>query len=67
MKQTIDTTYKAHQLLERSVFNTKKLLAAELDMSRPTLDSRLSGKTEWGKLEKHWINFIYSKLKTYKK
>lgn len=57
-----DTTYKAKQLLERSVFNTKKLLAVELDMSRPTLDSRLKGKTKWGKLEKHWINYIYSKL-----
>ena len=62
MKQTIDTTYKANELVRRSVFNTKKLLSAELDMSRPTLDSRLNRKTEWGKLEKYWINYIYSKL-----
>lgn len=62
MKQTISTAYKANELLQRSVFNTKKLLAVELDMSRPTLDSRLYGKTKWGKLEKYWINYIYSKL-----
>lgn len=55
-------TYKANELLERSVFNTKRLLSEELDMSRPTLDSRLSGKTEWGKLEKNWVNYLYKKL-----
>ena len=57
------TTYKANELLERSVFNTKKMLAVELDMSRPTLDSRLNDKTKWRKLEKHRINYIYNKLK----
>lgn len=67
MKQSIDINYKVQHLLKQSIFNTKKLLAAELDMSRPTLDSRLNGKTDWRKLEKHWINFIYSKLKMYKK
>jgi len=63
MKQTVDITYKVNEILKRSVFNTKKLLSEGLDISRPTLDSRMSGKTKWGKLEKHWINYIYKKLK----
>lgn len=65
MKQMVDITVKVQEILNKSVFNTKKSLAQELDMSRPTLDSRLSGKTKWGKLEKHWINYIYSKLNIY--
>lgn len=58
-----DIDYKVEQILQRSVINTKKLLALELDISRPTLNSRMRGKTEWGKLEKNWIGYIYSKLK----
>jgi hypothetical protein len=63
MKQMEDTIGKVEVLLERSVFNTKKLLSIELGMSRPTLNSRLDGRTEWGKLEKNWINHIYKKIK----
>lgn len=57
-----DTDYKVEQVLLRSVINTKKLLALELGISRPTLNSRMIGKTKWGKLEKNWIGYIYSKL-----
>jgi predicted DNA-binding transcriptional regulator len=60
MVKSID--YKVEQILQRSVINTKKLLAIELGISRPTLNSRMSGKTKWGKLEKNWIGYIYSKL-----
>lgn len=63
MSRMMNTTYRAYQLLERSVFNKKKLLADELDMSRPTLNSRLNGNTEWGKLEKNWINYLYKQLR----
>lgn len=58
----LNTTYKAKEILERSVFNTKKLLAEELDMSRPTLNSRLDGKSKWGKLERNWISYLYKKI-----
>lgn len=38
---------------------TKMELAGELDISRPTLDSRLIGKSEWKKLEVKFINKAY--------
>ena len=57
----ITTTDKARKILERSVFNTKKLLSEQLGISRPTLDSRLKNGN-WKTLEEKWINFIYKQL-----
>lgn len=62
MKQT-DILTKVNTILDRSVINTKKALATELDITRPTLDSRMSGRSDWKKLEVKWINYIYSQLK----
>lgn len=54
----IDYVLRANKVMEGREFHNKKLLAQELDMSRPTLDSRLSGKTEWRKLEKHRLDYL---------
>jgi len=53
----ITTTDKAQKILNTGVF-TKKTLSEELDISRPTLDSRLFGQSEWKKLEVNWINTL---------
>jgi len=37
---------------------SKKRLAEELDISRPTLDSRLSGKSKWKTLEANYIKYL---------
>ena len=56
------TTEKVLYILTYSVINTKKDLAEELGITRPTLDSRMSGKSEWKKLEIKWINHIYFEM-----
>ena len=38
---------------------SKKWLAEELDVSRPTLDRKLSGATRWRKLEVEFLEFNY--------
>lgn len=53
MKQ-MDITTKANSLILSGVFN-KMTLAEELDITRPTLDTRLS-KHNWKKLEAKWIS-----------
>ena len=59
MKRTEVTINElAHKLLSLGSY-TKKELSEALDISRPTLDSRLSGKTNWRKLE---IKFIIKKV-----
>lgn len=54
------TTEKIVHLLDRD-YITKVELAKELDISRPTLDSRINGKSGWKKLEESWIIREYSK------
>ena len=53
MKQLTEqnlTTIVAKKILSTTTFN-KKTLAKELGISRPTLDSRLQGISEWKILE----------------
>ena len=52
------TTNKANKLL---LTITKKELSEELGISRPTLDSRLEGKSKWKKLEEKWITQLINK------
>jgi len=47
------TTKQVKNLL---LSQSKGCLAKELGITRPTLDSRLSGKTKWKILEVKWIN-----------
>lgn len=56
------TTEKAEFILRYSDINTKVALSEELGISRPTLDSRLSGNSEWKKLEIKTINSIYNQF-----
>ncbi len=57
-----EITNKVNNILKNSFnFNTKKQLAEELGISRPTLDSRLSGGTKWKKLEIRWVNILYKR------
>ena len=48
------TTQAVNRLLLSGV--TKKELSEELDISRPTLDSRLNSRSKWKKLEQKWIS-----------
>lgn len=52
------TTDRVNFLLNSNKY-TKMELAGELDISRPTLDSRLTGKSAWKKLEVKFINKVY--------
>lgn len=52
--------YKVNQLL--GVHFNKKSLAEELGISRPALDSKISQKTPWKKLEIWWIENTYFNL-----
>lgn len=52
------TTNRANKLL---LTITKKELSEELGISRPTLDSRLEGKSKWKKLEEKWITQLINK------
>ena len=56
------TNEKVKIILQKSVFQTKKDLAGELGISRPTLDKRLEGKSNWKRLEEKWINYLYNQL-----
>jgi hypothetical protein len=60
---TLTLNQKVEKIFEKSVFNTKKDLAAEFGISRPTLDSRLSGNSKWKRLEEKWINYLFNQLK----
>jgi orotate phosphoribosyltransferase-like protein len=50
----VNTSIKACELLSKGI--TKKELSEELDISRPTLDSRLNSRSKWKKLEQKWIS-----------
>lgn len=52
------TTEKANRIISLNYLN-KKELAEELGITRPTLDTRLSGAVEWKKLETNWIGKLY--------
>lgn len=54
------TTFKAKVLLQKEF--TKISFCKELGISRPTLDSRLEGKSKWKKLEHKWISLLYDEL-----
>ena len=54
--------YTTTELVERLLGEegiTKKKLAKMLCMSRPTLDSRLSGRSEWKDLENNFIVSLF--------
>lgn len=52
------TTSQVATLIRTGLFN-KKSLAAELGISRPTLDTRISGESSWKKLEIKWVDYLY--------
>lgn len=54
----INTTNQVIDLLQKM---SKTDLAKELGISRPTLDSRLSGSTKWKVLEVKWISSLSEK------
>lgn len=62
MRDINNTTHKVNQILERSVYDTKKLLSQALGITRPTLDTRLKGESKWKRLEEFWINQTFKKL-----
>ena len=53
----LETTVAAEILINSGKFN-KVTLSQELGITRPTLDSRLSGSSVWKKLEVKWINHL---------
>jgi DNA invertase Pin-like site-specific DNA recombinase len=55
LKQPLEKTTQAVNRLLLSGM-TKKELSEELDISRPTLDSRLNNRSKWKKLEQKWIS-----------
>lgn len=57
MKKT--TTDIVLLFLDKGIYNKRQLSEDELGVSRPTLDSRLSGESEWKKLEIKWLNVLY--------
>ena len=52
------TTEQARDLLGYRF--SKIELCKELGITRPTLDARLSGKSEWKVLEVKWISALYN-------
>ena len=58
MKSTIEIAY---YLLTKKVL-TKKKMASKLDMSRPTLYSRLESRSKWKKHEIKKLNKIYGRF-----
>jgi DNA invertase Pin-like site-specific DNA recombinase len=59
-----NTTEKANNIIHKSRdFGTKRELAMELGISRPTLDTRLDESSKWKKLEIKWIDKLYNDLK----
>lgn len=57
MGKVVTVTDIANQLLNTGKYN-KKTLSEELGISRPTLDARLSGVSEWKKLEKNYLKLL---------
>lgn len=57
MEEQKATTTVARKILSTTTFN-KKTLANELGISRPTLDKRLDGISEWKKLEIKWLSTL---------
>ena len=53
------TTEQANKIISTGVFN-KRGLSEELGITRPTLDTKLTGNSEWKKLEIKWINKLYT-------
>jgi hypothetical protein len=58
--QIVSPTQMVLTLLQEEVFN-KITMSEELDVSRPTLNSRIEGRTQWKKLERKWIHHLYRK------
>ena len=56
----LKTPHKPEVLINNVM--TKVELAEELGISRPTLNSRLSSKTNWKKLETKHINKLYDEI-----
>lgn len=56
----MSTTEKANSLMDLGDFN-KVSLAKELGITRPTLDTRLNGSSEWKVLETKWIDILYNR------
>lgn len=58
------TTDKVNYIMSNSeTLSTKHEMSKELDLSRPTFNSRMDGKTEWRKLEVNYINKLFNELK----
>lgn len=58
------TTDKVNYIMTNSeTLSTKHEMSKELDLSRPTFNSRMDGKTEWRKLEVNYINRLFNELK----
>jgi DNA invertase Pin-like site-specific DNA recombinase len=51
------TTKQANKIIDKEIL-TKKGLAEELGISRPTLDKRLTEETKWKVLEEKWIKHL---------
>lgn len=57
----MNTTDKVKSILLIGNYN-KTTLSDELDITRPTLNSRLSGKSEWKKLESNFITQLHKNV-----
>lgn len=57
MSKVLTITDIANKLLNSEEY-TKGSLSEELGISRPTLDARLSGMSEWKKLEKGHLKLL---------
>lgn len=53
------TTTKVLCLIDKGRYN-KIMLAKELGISRPALNKKILGTTEWKKLEIYWIDKLYN-------
>ena len=53
------TTQKVITLIRFGLFN-KRSLSDELGITRPTMDTRMSGKSLWKKLEIKWIDYLFN-------
>ena len=52
------------KIISFGLFN-KTSLSEELGISRPTLDTRLSGLSVWKKLENKWVSKLYTDFEVY--
>lgn len=55
------TNQKIEVIMQISKICNKRKLAEEIGISRPTLNSRLSGKSEWTKTEEKYIETLFKK------